>query len=95
MENLILKSTDISDGGGNTDTNSNVQYQNIEPIRLIDEGTTEFYIGTSTNGSDIYRATWQIKKILKTGNVWAVTLFPDGDQEFKYIWDDRASYTFI
>ena len=34
--------------------------------------------------------TWKIKKIWKDGSIWNVG-FPDGDQMFSYVWDERAS----
>ena len=97
MENFILRGSDISEGGGNTSINdNNSQYQNIQPIKLIDEhSTTEFYIGTSNNGNYTSRAIWQIKKISKTSSVWNVTQFPDGDQLFGYVWNDRLTYDYV
>jgi len=72
-------------------TDSNVQSPNIEPITLIDEvSSEEFYIGTSINGGNTSKATWRIKKIWKDVTVWKVE-FPDGDQSYNYVWDDRIS----
>jgi hypothetical protein len=76
-------------------TDFNIQSFTIEPITLIDEvSSEEFYIGTSINGRNTSKATWRIKKIWKDVTVWKVE-FPDGDQSYKYIWDNRLSgYTY-
>lgn len=73
----------------------NTQFQPQEPITLVHEySTTEFYVGVSNNGNDTSKANWQIKKISKSGNVWNLNKFPDGDQSFKYVWDDRLTYIY-
>ena len=77
-------------------TDLNIQFPIIQPIQLIHEASsTEYYYGTSSSGSDTSKPIWQIKKITKTGAVWAVSLFPNGDQFFNYIWDDRLTYTYL
>ena len=77
-------------------TDLNIQSYNIEPITLIDEVTSElFYIGVSKNGRNINASNWKIKKIWKDGTIWRVQ-FPDGDQSYSYIWDDRIGvYTYL
>jgi hypothetical protein len=78
------------------DNEFNLQSYKVESITLIHEySSTEYYIGVSNNGRDTSRATWQIRKIVKLGDVWAVTQYPDGDQLFKYVWDDRLTYTYV
>lgn len=73
----------------------NTQFQAQEPITLVHEySATEFYVGVSTNGSDTSKATWQIKKISKSGDIWNLNRFPGGDQSFKYIWDERLVYIY-
>jgi hypothetical protein len=72
-------------------TDFNIQSFNIDPATLIDEASSEeFYIGTSQNGKNTARAIWRIKKIWKDGTIWKVE-FPNGDQSFKFVWDDRIS----
>ena len=74
--------------------NINTQQYNAEQIMLVDEmSSTEYYIGTSDNSSDQAAANWKIKRIWQIGTVWKFG-FPDGNQEFKWIWDDRLSYTY-
>lgn len=73
----------------------NIQFQPQEPVTLVHEySTTEYYVGVSTNGRDTSKATWQIKKISKSGDVWNLNKFPNGDQSFKYIWDERLTYIY-
>jgi len=76
-------------------TDINVQAIDIEPYVIIDElSSSEIYIGISKSFSDPARANWRIKRIQKIGNVWKFQ-FPNGDQNFKFIWDDRISYTYM
>ena len=80
--------TDISDSGS--------VIQTYDPITLIDEvSSTEYYIGVSNNGNSQSRPVWSIKKIKKTGNVWNITLFPNGLQTSTFVWNNRAIYTYI
>jgi len=77
-------------------TDMNLQFPDFQPIELIHEaGATEFYFGLSNNGNDTSKPIWQIKKISKSGDVWATALFPDGNQMFSFIWDERLSYTYV
>ena len=62
---------------------------------LIDEASdTEYYIAHSKNGRDLSKPLWQIKRIWKIGTVWK-TGYPDGNQNFEFVWDDRYSYIYI
>jgi hypothetical protein len=75
-------------------TDFNIQSFNIEPSTLIDEASSEeFYIGTSQSSRNTSKAIWRIKKIWKDGTIWKVE-FPNGDQSFKFVWDDRSGYTY-
>lgn len=61
---------------------------------LIDElSAEEFYIGTSRDYSIQSAPKWKIKRIWKVGSVW-MTGYPNGDQGFNYVWDDRLSYVY-
>lgn len=74
----------------------NSQSFKVEPITLIHEySSTEYYIGISNNGRDTSKNVWQIKRIVKNGDVWSVTQFPDGNQTFNYVWDNRLIYTYL
>jgi hypothetical protein len=70
-------------------TELNYQQGEIEPVRLIDEvSSTEYYIGESINGNNQSNPTWKIKRIWKVSTIYHFG-FPDGQQEYKFIWDDR------
>jgi hypothetical protein len=76
------------------DSEINIQAINIEPYLLVDEtSTTEYYIGTSRSFSDPGKPNWRIKRIIKIGNIWK-SQYPNGDQRFQFIWDDRFSYIY-
>ena len=67
---------------------------NIEPIKLVDElSDVEAYIGESINGKDRSANTWRIKRIWKVGTVWNIG-YPNGNQSYEYIWDDRLNYSY-
>lgn len=67
---------------------------NYETIRLIDEvSETEIYIGESKNFSDKSSPIWRIKKISKNGTVWEFG-FPNGVQDYTFIWNERLNYTY-
>lgn len=79
---------------GIDDISISVQALNIEAPLLIDEtSSTEYYIGTSKSFIELSKPNWRIKRIWKIGNVWRIG-FPDGKQDFAFIWDDRLSYTY-
>ena len=73
----------------------NKQWQAQDPYMIVDEADTIIYIGTSINGRDETAATWRIKKILTTGNIIQVSLFPEGSQAFEYAWSLRATYVYV
>ena len=84
-------SQDISDYGS---TSSKVYDHDIESPLLVDEvSDTEFYIGYSNNTRYENKGNWRIKRIWKVGSVWNFG-FPNGDQNFTFIWDERDSYTY-
>jgi len=61
---------------------------------LVDEvSTTLYYVGTSKNSTDTSKPNWRIKKIWKIGNVWHFR-FPNGNEDFKFVWNNRTSYTY-
>ena len=72
----------------------NVQSIQIEPYVLVDQvSTTDFYIGTSRSFSDPSKANWRIKRVYQVGSVWKIG-YPDGNQDFTFIWDNRYLYTY-
>lgn len=66
-----------------------------EPFTLIDEKSeTEFFIGVSVEFKDKSKPMWRIKRIWKTGNIWNFG-FPDGNQDYKFIWNNRETYNYM
>jgi hypothetical protein len=75
-------------------TDLNVQVQQQDPIMVIDElSTIEYYVGVSKNSHDYNKPDWKIKRIWKIGSVWKFG-YPDGDQSFNFIWDNRLVYIY-
>lgn len=68
----------------------------IIPTTLIHEySPTEFYVGVSVNGGDTGQLCWSIRKIVLVGNVWATTMYPLGNQNYNFAWDERLTYIYI
>lgn len=75
-------------------TDFNIYQHNIDVPVLVDEvSSTEYYIGQSINTKQRNESNWRIKRIWKVGTVWNFG-FPNGDQDFKYQWDLRDTYTY-
>jgi hypothetical protein len=70
------------------------QALNIQPYVLVDVvSPTEIYYGVSSSFNSQGQAIWSIKKIYQVGMVW-ITGYPTGDQGYKYVWNDRGTYTY-
>jgi hypothetical protein len=65
----------------------------IEPYVYVDSSGTTTYTGTSQSFSDIGAPIWKIKKEWKVGNVTYMG-FPNGNQDFVFIWNNRSGYTY-
>ena len=70
--------------------------QKIEEITAGDLVTT--YVWSSEPWADWSKAIWQIRKIVQDSSVvWTVSTsiwFPNWDNRYGFVWDDRASYTY-
>ncbi len=72
----------------------NVDMQKQDAAMLVDEvSSTEIYVGISRNSKNPAGSNWRIKRIWQVGTVWNFG-FPDGNQDFVFIWDDRYSYSY-
>jgi hypothetical protein len=61
---------------------------------LIDEvDSNTIYVGIASRATITSASSWQIIKILTTGTVTSV-LYPNGNDGFLYIWDNRTTYTY-
>lgn len=74
---------------------NNIQF-NYEPVKFIHEySSTEFYYGVSNNGADTTQPIWKIRRITKVGDIWKLNEYPNGDQSFVFIWDNRLTYDYL
>ena len=72
----------------------NIQQHNIDPIKLVDVvSSTIIFIGISSDTKNTAKAIWRIQKISQVGTVWSFE-YPDGDQNFTYVWDNRNNGTY-
>lgn len=74
---------------------SNINELNVafEPYEFYDAVTDdEIYIGSSAQAITTVDF-WRIKKFWTVGSLTKMG-FPNGNQNFKFVWDDRASYTY-
>jgi len=80
----------------NQDTFEKTQLSVIEDVpNIIDEsteGTT--YIGYAKRGTALDQPNWRIKKIVTVDGITTVG-YVDGKLNFNYIWNNRASYTYL
>jgi len=74
-------------------TDINGQSPTIQPYVFVDTTGTTTYTGVSISFGDGAGATWQIKKEWTSGTTRMMG-FPNGSQEFTFIWNSRASYTY-
>lgn len=78
--------------GQGTDINT-IQHDFETPFLVDEVSSTEFYIGYSNNSSNRSAAHWRIKRIIQISSVWNFE-FPDGNQNFVFVWDDRDTYDY-
>lgn len=57
------------------------------------DASNDEYFGWADRGATASQARWKIMKIDYTGANW-ITKFPDGDDRFKYIFDNCTTYTY-
>ena len=77
-------------------SNTTEQSLIITPLMLVDESSsTEYYVGTSINGTNGAKPIWSIRKIMKEEGVWKISQYPYGDQNFNFVWNDRLTYTYL
>lgn len=53
----------------------------------------EIYVGTSQRGYKPDVECWRIKKLWKEDTIWYMG-FPDANQSFAFIWDERKQYNY-
>jgi hypothetical protein len=79
---------DRTGGGGSI----NVKAQTLTVV--IDETSTTgyFYLGKAHPGAKTTDAVWQISKFQE--NLTEPTVYPNGNEDFKFIWNNRTSLTY-
>jgi len=78
----MLESTDI-----------NIQVINVEPYVFVDTSGTTTYTGISSGFNSGGSSIWKIKKEWKIGNVVYMG-YPNGNQNFSFIWNNRTGYNY-
>ena len=63
---------------------------------LLDEYSTTniTYIGYAKVGTNEASAFWRLRVIDETGSTAKIGLYPSADRNFKYVWNNRTSYTY-
>ena len=74
-------------------TDINVQSPNIQPTTIVEVNAGLKYIGTSISFSDVAGATWRIKRECTVSTI-TTTDYPNGDQDFKFMWCCRTGYSY-
>ena len=58
-------------------------------------GTNLIFVGKTKLGTAKSEPFWQIKKFIYNGSSQLIDIqWPDGDDDFKYVWDNRVSYSY-
>ncbi len=63
-------------------------------LRQTFSGSSVIYEGKAAPGTLDSEEKWQIKKHTYVNNKKTATNFASGNNEFIYVWNDRASYTY-
>jgi len=75
-------------------TDINGQVFNLEPILLIDNlSDNEVYIGTSRGLRIENKTIWRIKRYTNVNGIRKFA-YPNGKQDFNYVWNDRFTYNY-
>jgi hypothetical protein len=80
----------------NNDTFGKTQLSVLEDVpNIIDESTEgTVYIGYAERGSTTSQPVWRIKKIITINGITTIG-YVSGKLNFNYIWDNRATYTYL
>lgn len=73
-------------------------HKEVDPTRWTQKiaytGDHVEYVGQASPGTTASEAKWSIKKLTYSGSHVTDIQWANGDNGFKFIWDDRASYTY-
>ena len=68
----------------------------VEAIEGV--GTTTTYMAEAVPGSLESQSVWQIQKIVETvvgGTTTTTITYPNGDNRYWFIWNNRATYDYL
>lgn len=80
----------------NQDTFEKIQMSVLEEVpNIIDESTEgTVYIGYAKRGSLTSESLWRIKKIITVAGITTIG-YVNGNLNYNFIWDNRATYTYL
>lgn len=64
------------------------------PTRIDEVSDTLFYLGWAELSTPTSEPLWKIRRIQKVGTVWEQK-YVNGDEFYRYVWDDRASLVYL
>lgn len=64
------------------------------PTRIDEVSDTLFYLGWAELATPESDPLWKIRRIQQIGTVWEQK-YVNGDEFYRYVWDDRASYVYL
>lgn len=64
------------------------------PTRIDEVSDTLFYLGWAELATPEDEPLWKIRRIQQVGTVWEQK-YVNGEEFYRYVWDDRASYTYL
>lgn len=84
---------DNTSGFGIVNTASVLVVPQYQSVRIDEASSTITYIGKALLAEATSAATWQIIKFEIVGTE-TIKSYPDGDPQYTFVWDDRATYTY-
>ena len=64
------------------------------PTRIDEVSKTLFYLGWAELATDEGDPLWKIRRIQQVGSVWEQK-YVNGNEFYRYIWDDRSGYVYL
>lgn len=70
------------------------EYFNKWTILIEYSAGNPIYVGMSGPGTATSAALWQIQRLTYSGSDMVAREWANSDNDFKYVWDNRASYSY-
>jgi hypothetical protein len=64
------------------------------PTRIDEVSDTLFYLGWAELATPTSEPLWKIRRIQQVGTVWEQK-YVNGEEFYRYVWDDRSSYDYF